>query len=1445
MPGAGTHTTVIQHLAQENPDFLALLGDPTVNASWAAYETVDALKSRYAVLGAMGPDIFYAMLDYGGDIQTFEDNLIKILGTFQCTSKLSAEINNYIDGTLNSITFGVWDAIQSTFSNLGGILKDGILDLVIDKHNFWSVFLPLRQVDDYRQNWYWADYLHYVKTGCFTKKLLDMCQTYSTDPTTTGFLKAYSLGYLTHYVADTVGHAYVNRIVESPWRNCWQRHHLVENFIDAYVWDHWHDGGTEPQQPSADEQGLDLILTDPSNKMTPAPLHFARLSDLCNIGHLGIDPTIDSAISTVCEQIQKGLFDIGVSSVPSLQSPDDPAFITWTNFMADAMWATYPPTEVHPLKLSSNVIPLPLPGDCRESGGGYPTPDDVAGAYGLYRLVLSLATEDKMKAPVFPDIIGDIGAILDQLWKDINQNLGNIPPPPPVPSTGGFSLDGLWNSIKSYAQWLGQVAVAVLKTVGDLILAAIQIGGDLVTEPIKVALWLLNSALFAQYHTLRMTLVMTSYSVPLTEDLTGNVGPLDLQTLWKTTGGEGPMYPIEPILSQRDLTSDPSHPHSPYRPYFKPSDVAPAPNVEMPATSPPAELLAWMTPDDMLEKPVGKDVMLSANGLAPPTTEPLVNPDGSLNTPLETFDGSQRYFGGIFANCEAALNVAVPYVSGTPLPEGTLLPDYNLDSDRGYAWPCWDVDYSFPTPGPGQGRPTDTPPFPWNGCDPFPAETTLKPPRPGLLPVDPWGKPRNGNAWVNAAALNAPGDCRSADVPFSWIHIDPSATDHINPTANLDALDPCDVTTNPNSPGGQLTFDYQIAPSAFLHSDASRSDFVLMDPKDPTNPAKQEHDGRLIDFLRNQAKLKDPLQILANAVTLSLIGTVTLDGGKTHIPPPASIPVDSLATAVAQLAVTGRESFSKFNQLQDAALVTAVTTLNKGATFDPAQLAGKAHDMLDEAYQALWAIRGNDPGWRAFRSTLGWIAVSGFDDTAHRPVNVPTAPYPQYDITFDVPIPNPDSQTHVQSVTTRYLVASARTFIGPNDAMKSSFTVPAGTAGLLQAPPSPVPFSSTPAPRTVPQDKPTIPSDDHIIIYIHGGGSRAEEAVGLANWLIVEGYQGRRNYTVISFDLPNSAYATPFQVSEVVGGTYDPFALQIRDFDKQYVVSFIEELDKQVGNVKGRIVAVMGGSLGGNMSLLLSRENDASHQYLNTIVSWSVTAVSPSTYLGILSNGLAGAYLGHLKDGVASSDSTGTPPDDHTMEAQYISKVYFDPLSPGYVGVVPYIPADPIMWYRGPDPITGAVDWPPPDPKTGARESCKSDYIAQSRYDRYEIYSERARRWTQAIDLEQICFSFQDNCLYRAIASAPGSHLLLAAGDRDNFNPPVIYNSTIDVARLIRHTAHGKAEFWSDTGHSLHAERPHLFAREIVYFLNNLGAGNSPNGDVTAPVPAPYSNTAQ
>ena len=45
-------------------------------------------------------------------------------------------------------------------------------------------------------------------------------------------------------------------------------------------------------------------------------------------------------------------------------------------------------------------------------------------------------------------------------------------------------------------------------------------------------------------------------------------------------------------------------------------------------------------------------------------------------------------FGGAMANCDVAFRMIAAAEANGSLP---FFPDYNLDGDRGYAWPCWDV----------------------------------------------------------------------------------------------------------------------------------------------------------------------------------------------------------------------------------------------------------------------------------------------------------------------------------------------------------------------------------------------------------------------------------------------------------------------------------------------------------------------------------------------------------------------------------------------------------------------------------------------------------------------------------------------------------------------------------------------------------------------------------
>jgi pimeloyl-ACP methyl ester carboxylesterase len=648
--------------------------------------------------------------------------------------------------------------------------------------------------------------------------------------------------------------------------------------------------------------------------------------------------------------------------------------------------------------------------------------------------------------------------------------------------------------------------------------------------------------------------------------------------------------------------------------------------------------------------------------------------------------------------------------------------------------------------------------------------------------------------------------------------------------------EPCSIQIDPNLPTQLLPRVYRWAPPAFLESDPN---FGFTKP--------DEQNGRLHYFLRDQAGLAgnpatDPTQrvTLIDAV-LVYMGLMSPAVGSLA---PMNADPRAVGIAVAQLAVTGRRAFDSFSSWhppkggpnsgpQDSDLIQLVQSALKKSPaikYDQASLQNAVSKVLDAAYSALWMIRSNDPVWRAKRAApqTGWIAVSGEIDTPHRPVNVYTAPYPQYDLPVAVSGPY-----GTITAATRYMVASINTFIGPDDpppgfpALPTSSTTsggigPMGSSGRIVAGPTvravgpQTPFSNTNnigtlAARQLPVDgQPNITPDQKIIIYIHGGGSRLEEAVPLANNLIFQGLRKGTNYTVISFDMPNSAYGDPFDPAQVYGSTYHPSSFNILKFEEQYVINFIEALDQKLGNIKNRIVAVMGGSLGGNMSLMLARENDLVHPYLKSIVAWSPTSMMPGHGAiddGLIWNGIVGN---------ASATNWGT--EAANTRHDYFHHLYFEVLSK-----IAGLPSNPVMWYR--DGWVG-----------GHGEDCKASYIAQSRFDRYEVYSSALRRWTTAIDTEQAMYSFQDadngssSPRYQTIAS----RLLLAAGEKDCYRNGCthssdprsavlgdtldIYGYTHDVANLMG-GAPGRTLFIKNTGHSIHDERPQFFAQEIVHFL--------------------------
>jgi pimeloyl-ACP methyl ester carboxylesterase len=631
-----------------------------------------------------------------------------------------------------------------------------------------------------------------------------------------------------------------------------------------------------------------------------------------------------------------------------------------------------------------------------------------------------------------------------------------------------------------------------------------------------------------------------------------------------------------------------------------------------------------------------------------------------------------------------------------------------------------------------------------------------------------------------------------------------------------------------------------------------------------------EQDGRLNQFLRTNAQSHDARLMLARAVwlrlNLGLPGNVQgmVCGGNNG----------SCATALAQLAVTGRAAFNSFvgwnpsfapasSGPQVSDLVQLVKDGQAGlpaiaSSITSDQLTQACSAVLNDAYTTLWAIRSNQLQWRQFRQNSGWIAVSGEDDTPHRPVNVFTAPFPQ----FDVPVPVVVGGK-AATVTTRYMIAAGSTSMKlvPGQAPTTAPAVPTDPSGRL----------------TIPDGSPTALLggqlfNKDVIIYIHGGGSRLEEAVPMATQFVTGFGAWSDNVVVISFDLPLSAYDDPM-VKPADGGA--SFALDasssafengpngaapanfhnfpVLNFTLNFINNVIRTLNSQKILNANQVVAVMGGSLGGNTTLLLGMNPLKPPFHLDnalafrapasapggaqpTIVSWSPTSMV--SYKDQESTIVGANMCCSLIGGTAGGPGPTWEKETTATRVQYFEHVYFSDTSS-----IGGLPPDPEMWYRD--------DW------TDAQgKSATTSFITQSRFDRYEIYSPMARLWTTSIDTEQAVFSFQDNTdasgsTYQPIYGFIRPRLLLATGacdDYDNgdntarFAPPPtistgtcaghglgdtgtnltahqdIYGYTHDVANDLRN-ATGRTLFLNDTGHSIHDERPIFFAQQVQKFL--------------------------
>ena len=219
----------------------------------------------YYALGAIGPDLFFFLPDFRaicvhGKRIPLANSLIGILEWQDMFYQAKDEwITQYWERYFGPATQNLEEAISRLTGDLSTVVSDitgglasigvtAILALVSQAYDWFGLFsLGLNKGYD-NQDFFWSDMLHYRKTSQFGRSLWKLANDREASRLPTpdeakkiaDQLRAYALGYITHLATDTTGHPFVNEKSGGPFRTHWQRHHLIENHMDAKTYDDDH-----------------------------------------------------------------------------------------------------------------------------------------------------------------------------------------------------------------------------------------------------------------------------------------------------------------------------------------------------------------------------------------------------------------------------------------------------------------------------------------------------------------------------------------------------------------------------------------------------------------------------------------------------------------------------------------------------------------------------------------------------------------------------------------------------------------------------------------------------------------------------------------------------------------------------------------------------------------------------------------------------------------------------------------------------------------------------------------------------------------------------------------------------------------------------------------------------------------------------------------------------
>ena len=666
MPGPMIHISVMRATAKRLADAgYAPQRSDRIDPQWVGADPKGLGRlmqehPNFAALGAIGPDLFFFLPDFrdvklgpvpiplSSVLSNFTHFLLKLYDAVDpYVTKYEKYLGPIMQDTeeeISRLTGGLSEVVGDVIGDLSGILITGLKDLATQNWDLFTYFSLGHNKGWDEQAFLWSDMLHYRRTGQFGRALWRAASEMPDDDQRAK-AQAYALGYITHVGADVTGHALVNSIAGGPFRLHWQRHHLVENHMDAF----WYlrdslRPGSSTQYPQLTESALyyDIAFDEQNDGPVARPAYptgGTLRENWERRRRLDLDSKLASPVASLLHNAIKDVF------------------------------------------YSDGKHPRILRGD-----DGRPTEELIAETYRLLFAFLKLTTVDGFahEPPPPPEVFPNLQ--FPTMSDPGGAGSGSGPGSDSDDSNWWDDLLDFLLSIVNVLAYIAEVAI-YLATLPWAIIA------DLTTFPIRLALY--YTVQLPLYHLLkafRSVMVMTGYMMPMADEISLGliaVGLPDNAVFQKVLADLGDIFPADtqqpadtstfadrqyPHLYPAEADGTPTEFRSPWQyPRAQPSELA------LTVAGPYARRA---TPE-VLFKTLETDAALRDSfeeAASPAATDAIARSQMRVDKNLGDAVSFSAYQIWLHTRVspQPGQRQSIPYV------------DWNLDADRGYAYRAWD-----------------------------------------------------------------------------------------------------------------------------------------------------------------------------------------------------------------------------------------------------------------------------------------------------------------------------------------------------------------------------------------------------------------------------------------------------------------------------------------------------------------------------------------------------------------------------------------------------------------------------------------------------------------------------------------------------------------------------------------------------------------------------------